>query len=476
MTLFGLLFIPVAIFAVLYGRRGIAHVLVLTAVFEGAAVVNVNENGISPFYLMCAVAACSLALRKRTFDAVGNRALVYFAVYALAVTVFAAFAFSGVGVLAPRLGLDSQFGDPTPFVFGISNVAQLVYLALGAAGAWFLARLVAEGELPLRRLRGYVGQAFALAMLLGAWQFVSLHSESVSWPRAFFGSNESRDFVGATAAGVPRLYGTFTEPSAFAGFLLAGLAFFVAARSDAGSPRQRYACLAVVAASLLLVTDSSTARLGLVLAVASFYPLVGLALLRGRRVSRLVLTAVPSAIVALPLALFYFDLPARVAEAAYGKLGTVSYSVRSFADTYSLSLIEKTYGLGIGLGSNRPSSFAVLLLSSVGVIGTGLFVVAIVRPLIAAYKRRDGAAAGLPAGLLTLLGAKVLAIPDLSTPLLWVLLGGCMAAAAAPGEGRPKTPLAVSQERTRGSMVLKPPAPSRDGEKYGPTRSRSLAQ
>ena len=47
-----------------------------------------------------------------------------------------------------------------------------------------------------------------------------------------------------------------------------------------------------------------------------------------------------------------------------------SFINRTASDLYSLQLLLQTYGIGVGLGSNRTSSFLSTLFSNVGVAGT----------------------------------------------------------------------------------------------------------
>jgi hypothetical protein len=111
----------------------------------------------------------------------------------------------------------------------------------------------------------------------------------------------------------------------------------------------------------------------------------------------------------------------------FGKLdisnsGTVA---RLNADLHGLHLLIETDGLGVGLGSNRTSSFTSSMLSSVGVVGTFLFVGFVYR-LMRDYAVRFPGLSGLQ---LFALGAVVmmllplcLSIPDLNLPMLWAAL------------------------------------------------------
>jgi hypothetical protein len=99
------------------------------------------------------------------------------------------------------------------------------------------------------------------------------------------------------------------------------------------------------------------------------------------------------------------------------KIGSVSALSRFGADAYAFDLVLKTYGLGVGLGSNRPSSFVAALLSQVGVVGFVLFACAAWSTLwnLPKADRWIGMAA------LGLLLSMAFGLPDLSFPFLWIL-------------------------------------------------------
>ncbi len=100
-----------------------------------------------------------------------------------------------------------------------------------------------------------------------------------------------------------------------------------------------------------------------------------------------------------------------------------SYSDRSSSNSDSLGVFLDSWGIGVGLGSARASSFLPTLLSATGLLGSLLF---------------SGAVAGLLAGgaryrpyrpvvwaLISLLVVKLVAGPDLSdsSGVLWMSLG-----------------------------------------------------
>ena len=134
------------------------------------------------------------------------------------------------------------------------------------------------------------------------------------------------------------------------------------------------------------------------------------------------------AAIALPAAIVVAPSLYRSAAGVVGdKVGSSSYENRSTADLFSVDLTWRTYGLGVGVGANRPSSFATMVLSSTGVLGATLFVVAFLAILARAVRVREFQPAAW--ALVSLMFSKLVAGPDLSDPVMWFLLAVCAHAA-----------------------------------------------
>jgi len=97
---------------------------------------------------------------------------------------------------------------------------------------------------------------------------------------------------------------------------------------------------------------------------------------------------------------------------------TLSYVHRLAADYFALQLTGATYGLGVGLGSNRPSSFATCLLSEVGIIGAILFLIAAIQ----ISRNAQGTDIALRWSLFGILFCKCLGGPDITDPQMWIML------------------------------------------------------
>lgn len=97
---------------------------------------------------------------------------------------------------------------------------------------------------------------------------------------------------------------------------------------------------------------------------------------------------------------------------------------RWVSNLHALSLLAETYGLGVGLGSNRASSLIANLLSNLGVIPSALFIGLNALQLLLIWRREDKSAhvIALPWAMSTVMVGATLGIPDLAWPVLWLFV------------------------------------------------------
>jgi hypothetical protein len=101
-----------------------------------------------------------------------------------------------------------------------------------------------------------------------------------------------------------------------------------------------------------------------------------------------------------------------------GKQDSSSYINRLASDAYAIDLVIQTKGLGVGMGSNRPSSMLTSLLSTVGVMGLVAFLVTFVMLLMNAGRQNSwirwvGFALFIDIAF---------SDPDYTSPLIWIFL------------------------------------------------------
>jgi hypothetical protein len=98
-----------------------------------------------------------------------------------------------------------------------------------------------------------------------------------------------------------------------------------------------------------------------------------------------------------------------------------SDGVREKTNQRAMDILQETYGLGVGMGSHRASSFFASLLANTGVLGFGLFVAMLISLLWRYWRAAHLSdmqifvATALPTATL----AMGLGIPDLNMPMYW---------------------------------------------------------
>jgi len=186
-------------------------------------------------------------------------------------------------------------------------------------------------------------------------------------------------------AGLMRIQGTFAETSAFSAFTLPLFAF----TSSLWLYKVRAAysgVLALTSLVLLLISTSGTAYMGLGIYLSCLglgLAWRGLAFGRVPRLGALLLMGMLAPLIACSVFVFEPGVAERVADIfevmVLNKMQSSSGIERSSWNQQAWSNFLDTYGVGVGLGSARASSYPLVLLSNVGVIGTLLFIIFLIQ-------------------------------------------------------------------------------------------------
>ncbi|MDB4973077.1 MAG: O-antigen ligase like rane protein [Myxococcaceae bacterium] len=178
------------------------------------------------------------------------------------------------------------------------------------------------------------------------------------------------------SGGLVRIHGTFPETSAFSAFTLPLFAFTCTLWLDDVMPWWT-GPLAALSLLFLVISTSGTAYV----ALGSYLPILlwsvgrrALSRREARRTGGLVVLLL--VLLALVTATIVFDLPIvqKVAEAfdsmVLQKADSESGLERAQWNRQAWYNFLDSYGLGVGLGTARASSFALVLLSNLGAVGT----------------------------------------------------------------------------------------------------------
>jgi hypothetical protein len=442
----GAIFIPLALGIFFARPRYLVPLMLVASIFGAASVLDFNIGtlalGLQPYYFVAtlvAIRAVPVLLRYRNImhrlepsvrRTVGT--LVAFCLWAVASSFVLPVVFRGTPVLDPHSGVGDIVvafalqGETSPLHWGFGNLAQAVFVVLNLVAVLYVigsGRGSREGRISSGTLRATITVVSLIALLqsLAAWS-------GWSFPYSFFNNNPGySQAYEAVFEDVRRVNSTFTEASSAGGFLAAG-ALGLAAAQIYGRQAGLFAIfLAVIG---LLLTTSTTGYATFLLGGA----LLLVYLVRAGSQKKLPRNVVRRLLYAVLLAgggvatllVVSSSLREAAVEMTFNKGDSLSLIGRVSADLYSIELLKTTYGLGTGLGSNRPSGLWAYLLSNVGLIGTVLFLFFIARlfaQLVSASRSQRAGPVVLVTWMLAgLLIAQGIALPDLSWPPLWAVL------------------------------------------------------
>jgi len=438
-TAFGAIFIPLAVFVFFFLKsQYLLALLVISSVFQAASVVNVTvagfDVGLPPYYF----AALLVFLRYLFAISVAGgislagtrlRLPVLFLLAFWLYSVTSAFVFpkvfEGLEVYDPRVGIDAQYEQTTPLQWSFSNFGQAIYLTLNTFAILYVIQVVR-----FQRQADFLVQVFFGSILVVA--FVGLYQRVASFlglpfPYDFLNSNPvySQGF-NHNVIGIQRINATFTEPSYAGGFLVSVLVGLFAAYLVGKKTLRLLGVIIIVFlafSNTLATTGYVVLPISVLFLMLTYGPISARGYIHGRylrgwiAIGAILLTAL--AVVWLLVSGF----GQAIYNVTFEKTESLSFVHRIASDLHSLELLSYTYGLGVGLGSNRPSSLITYILSNVGIIGFSLFVFFITSLSRVLFLRSFEAKIHMIFwSLLTFLIAQAVALPDINFPILWTFL------------------------------------------------------
>lgn len=366
----------------------------------------------------------------------GALALAVLWAWAVLVTGFAPRLFEGetevIGIVPRGSGIAN---DLVPLAAQRGNLNQLAYLTLGLATVLAMTRLLDSPQRRARLADAMLWMA-GLNLLVTAVQMLHLYGGA---PNLLDGLANAGYAIhlGGSIGGLQRLSGGFAEPSGYAMFTLAACAVCAALAQQ----RHRTRCsvaLALGSLAALLLSTSSTGYVGLALLAAGHAAVLAVRAVvvpQRVRLGGLALLAWGGAVVVLAALLLWpglLDGIARVVDSTLlGKLDSDSGRERNFWNARAWISFVETFGLGVGLGSTRASSYLLVLLSNVGIVGLGLYGVFVATTAGRALRPGPADAAPVAAahGMLALLAAAMVSATVFDLGLLFYLLAGAAASA-----------------------------------------------
>ena len=264
-----------------------------------------------------------------------------------------------------------------PLAFGSGQITQGVY-AIGAV-------VLFNASVALLRRPGawnFVLRSFmACAALNLIFAALDLLSYYLGYPEllSFIRTAEYAQLYAHVEVGLKRIVGSFTEASSFAVYSNVLLGFWTSLWMQHYRPRLS-GLMALGTLAGLLSSTSSTAYVSVAILFLLFVGSDLLAVMAGRRPQRLgfIMASIPLLVFVV---LFLILTKPEAVEAVIGmigetvlnKLSTVSGIERSTWNTQAWQGFLDTNCMGAGIGAARASSYLLILLNNVGLIGTIAF-------------------------------------------------------------------------------------------------------
>ncbi|MES2712670.1 MAG: hypothetical protein V4653_13895, partial [Pseudomonadota bacterium] len=385
LTILGAALLPLALWGI--GNPGwLIRLALVAGIFEaGAALIVGGEGGFGlptamvPGLLLLAHIALQYATGMRyAGEGIVLRSalpLILFLIYAVSTAVLLPDIYSGQMLVWPNRP-DPVNPAAIPLSFTSGNVTQSLYLAMNIA--------MAVGAGLMLTGRGVRWRALLNAYLLGGYIVVGLcfwdlaaRIAGVYFPAELLRSNPNWAIVSQSLGMVPRIQGPFAEPAALA-FYLSGLAFCCLSLCLKGHATMQPQLLLMLTIACMLMSTSTT---GIVI-LAVGLPLV---LLTGsgdrrarQRLQRTIVSMVlAGGVVLVPLVLAMptlIDAASVVIESTLEKGDSSSFEDRMESDRLAVDAMIQSWGLGVGWGSTRSSSFIPGILGNSGLVGLSLLV------------------------------------------------------------------------------------------------------
>lgn len=390
-----------------------AYIVILLSVFQGCGIV-IGDIPIVPVAVAQMILAILFFLRillqgKITTTNVKMRIsfwLFIFVVYAILTAIILPNVFQGHLVYNPRTGMDSQ--EINSLMFSISNFGQIVYLIFNSI--FFLVVFYSSKSKEMLNVLLYSG---LIILFFAFYQKIS-QLTNIWYPYEFINSNnlyyQGYDQI---LNGVNRVSSTFTEPSIAGGALGTFFTYYLfCVYNNLRDIKSVFLLLLYLIGVLLTTSSIGYLQVAFSILLLTLYTAKG----SKKTFSFIILTV----IVAI-FSLYYYDI---IKEVIIYKSDSLSFTIRFATDYYAIKILFSTFGLGVGMGSNRPSSFITYLLSNMGIIGTCLYAIFIWQIIKYGLIKKNPSIKqkALMMALLSCLFGKVLGIPDINAWNYWAIL------------------------------------------------------
>lgn len=412
MTSFGVIFIAICIISLFKPIKFIFSTLVISCVFQAAAVAHIGDRGIpalfvAEFFLIAKTFLGDKKERSKQWSS-ALKYLFLFYIVAILTTYICPHIFEGIRVVRAGASFHSTdliYGKIRSHLqYSMANTLQLLYLTLHVLTLCCIFKKKESFDADF--LYKILNSTIIIVCVIGFWELAAKTTNKLFFPDSFFYSNQTYTQLWLQGS---RMNSTFTEPSYCGSFLSASLwALIVKKTKDVK--------LIVLNSICLILNMSGTG-------IMAFIIFGAFLLFRSNMKAKLLIFAFFTVLCFLVYIMSYDSL---ILNLLLEKNSSVSGLIRSSVVKYTVfDLIPQTYFMGVGLGSHRDYSFITGLVASVGIIGTILFVKfiwSLIKPLLENKKFV------FVVFFVTFFIAQCLAVPDFTFPILWMSLFLLMAA------------------------------------------------
>lgn len=410
-TAFGIVWILILGISFFMPIQYLGRMLIITGIFQASSVVNIGDKGIYAMIIADAVfifrAAFNTSFKRG--EKYGNWIKMWgiFATIAIIGAIIMPILFKGTLIRTSGM---KNLQDMIPLTYTSRNTIQIITLLANSMTLFVFYKNKDKFDEKFM-LKSFM-IAIGIVLFVGFWEYLSkMGLCPIKFPSELIYNNigYSQAYNQNTTFGIKRMNSTFTEASVCGAFLSASFWACISLRNKKAN------IMAVILLVALVCNFSGTGVMAMI-AGAMIYILLSD---KKKRVIPLIIGCLVLLIILNAIGMLDVFV-----EMITGKLTSTSGNIRMSANTYSLELILKTFGLGVGLGSHKSSSLILNLLSVTGIPGTIVFFISMYYLFKPIYKLRT-LNAYCNFGLmffLVMFVAQCLSIPDLTFTPLWMCL------------------------------------------------------
>ena len=444
-TVYGYILIPLLIIIFLIKPKYLIYLLIVSLTLQVTSLINIGDYYSLQIYRFITILVSVrffIHLTMREFKIkFKNKILkeislygIVFAFFAMIWSFIAPFIFAGYPVFPPELGIDfSAIYGPSPLKFSEYNIALSIYILFYVLTLLFIITTNWDQN-DLKILYRIFMISFLIILVTSISQILNFILKTPDITTYLY-TITTREFELSIAGSFPRVQATYQEPSMFAPFIVGVYSYYL--YSTFKYKNLLHLIMTIVALILILLSASTTAYIStMILTLLVLYFNLPLRIKNYTvyiSLSRIIINVIViTAMLLISMGIIFFTIGFDsfiflINEFLINKSDSESYKNRMIADLHALKLFVDTYGFGVGLGSNRPSSLLPFLLSQLGFVGTWLFLVFIYKIMYFTYKSLKNTEYFqyfflIPAVLVS----QLIAYPDITNPTLWQFIYICI--------------------------------------------------